>query len=191
MYHILRNTHLLLGLALCSFVLLFGVSSIKFAHQDWFTAKPTETHLTATVEPSEADTPRALARLLMDREGYRGGLNNIRDTDGGFRFNIGRMGTIHEVRYERGSPEVRVKKRVFPFADMLTWMHATFGIDHEYPLHNLWGWLMLVTSIGLLGLGGTGIYLWFKIYRERLVGSILLFGNLCFGLLLMLLLFVA
>ena len=188
MYRLLRNTHLLLGLALCSFVLLFGISSIKFAHQDWFAAKPTETHLTVTVDPAEADTPRSLARLLMDREGYRGGLNKIRETEDSFGFNIGRMGTIHEVRYERGSTEVRVKVRVFPFADMLTWMHHTFGVDHEYALHNVWGWLMLITSIGLLALGGTGIYLWFKINRERLVGSMLLFGNLAFGLLLMLLL---
>ena len=90
LYRTLRNTHLLLGMAQCSFVLLFGVSSIKFAHQDWFTAKPTETHLTVTVDPVEADTPRRLARLLMDREGYRGGLNKIRDTDDGFRFTIGR-----------------------------------------------------------------------------------------------------
>ena len=76
--------------------------------------------------------------------------------------------------------QVLVKKRVFPFAGMLTWMHVTFGISHEYPLHNFWGWLMLLTSVGVLVLGVTGVYLWFKIYRERLVGSILLFGNLLF-----------
>jgi hypothetical protein len=191
MYQILRNTHLLLGLALCSFVLLFGVSSIKFAHNDWFAAEPVVTHLTVAIDPADAETPRALARLLMEREGYRGGLNRIRDNDEGFSFNIGRMGTVHEVRYVHGSTKAQVEKRRWPLAALLTWMHATFGVDHEYPLHNLWGWLMLLTSIGLLGLGGSGIYLWFKIYRERLVGSILLFGNLAFGVLLVLLLYVA
>lgn len=35
----------------------------------------------------------------------------------------------------------------------------------------------------------TGIYLWFKIYRERRIGSILLGGNLLFGAVLVLLIY--
>jgi hypothetical protein len=180
MYTFLRDTHLLLGLFLWVFVLFFGVSSIRFAHRDWFDAEPTVTELTVSVDPDQTATPRALARRLMAQEGYRGELRNIRETEESFRFNIGRIGTTHEIRYRRDGNQVLVKKRVFPFAGMLTWMHVTFGISHEYPLHNFWGWLMLLTSVGVLVLGVTGVYLWFKIYRERLVGSILLFGNLLF-----------
>lgn len=191
MYRILRETHLLLGLALCTFVLLFGVSSIKFAHNDWFSSKPTQTQLTVDVDPAHADTPRALASQLMAGQGYRGGLVDIHESDEEIRFLIGRMGTIHAVEYVPGSSQATVTRKVFPFNAMLTWMHTTFGVDHEYALHNVWGWLMLFTSIGLLLLGATGIYLWFKIYRERLVGSILLFGNLLFGMGTILLIYLA
>lgn len=127
----------------------------------------------------------------MAAQGYRGGLVDIRESDEEIRFLIGRMGTIHEVVYVRGNSEAKVVRKVFPFNAMLTWMHKTFGVDHEYALHNVWGWLMLLTSIGLLGLGASGIYLWFKIYHERLVGSILLFGNLLFGIGMILLISIA
>ena len=50
---------------------------------------------------------------------------------------------------------------------------------------------MFLTSIGLLVMGATGIYLWFKTYRERLVGSILLVGNLLFGVAMVALLWIA
>ena len=191
MYKLLRDTHLLLGLFFCVFVLLFGVSSIRFAHRGWFDDKPEVTELTVPVESAQATSPRSLARNLMQEHGYRGELSRIRENDEEFSFNIGRIGTLHEIRYERGDDRAQIRIRVFPFTAMLTWMHATFGIDHEYALHNFWGWLMLLTSIGLLALGGTGIYLWFKIYRERLVGCILLFGNLIFGFALIALLWIA
>ena len=191
MYRLLRDTHLLLVLFFCVFVLLFGVSSIRFAHNSWFDDEPEVTELTVSVEASQVTSPRALARHLMREHGYRGELGKIRENDGEVTFDISRIGTIHEIRYEQGDDRVHVRLRVFPFTAMLTWMHTHFGFGYEYWLHILWGWLMLLTSIGLLALGGTGIYLWFKIYRERLVGSILLFGNLIFGIALIALLWIA
>ena len=189
MYKILRETHLLLGLALTTFVLMFGISSLRFAHNDWFSTKPVVEHLTVAVAPMAATTPRALARTLMVTEGYRGQINRIRENEETIRLNIARMGTIHEVTWQRGASAVAIKKRVFPLMGMLTWMNVMFRVDHEYAFHNVWGWLMFFTSIGLLVLGGTGIYLWFKIYRERLIGLVLLGGNLVFGLALILLLY--
>ena len=44
MYRVLRDTHLLVGLGLFAFVLMFGVSSVKFAHRDWFSNDPVETY---------------------------------------------------------------------------------------------------------------------------------------------------
>jgi hypothetical protein len=61
-------------------------------------------------------------------------------------------------------------------------MHHTFGLDNRYGPHNFWGVLMFLTSIGLVLLGATGVYLWFKIHKERLTGSLLLFGGLAYGL---------
>ena len=37
---------------------------------------------------------------------------------------------------------------------------------------------MLFASIGLFALGGTGIFMWFKLYEERTIGVVLLGANL-------------
>jgi hypothetical protein len=95
---------------------------------------------------------------------------------------IGHMGTMNEVRFKRGGTEAQVTKKVAPFIGMMVAMHRTFGLDKPYGPHVFWGVLMFFTSVGLLILGVSGIYLWFKIHKERLIGSILLFGGLAFGL---------
>jgi hypothetical protein len=182
MYKILRNTHLLLGLFLCCFVVMFGLSSLQIAHS-WMNNRSTDTESTFRVEPSHAATPRALAQYLMDEHGMRGGLDEVKETADEVSFVIGRMGTVHEVHYARAGSEVHVKKSVRAFIGILLAMHrGGFGLDKPYGLHVFWGLLMFLTSAGLLILGATGIYMWFHIYKERLVGSILLLAGLAYGL---------
>jgi hypothetical protein len=45
-------------------------------------------------------------------------------------------------------------------------------------VRNLWGWTVLFASLGLFALGGTGIFMWFKLYKERTIGLVLLGANL-------------
>ncbi len=181
MYRLLRDTHLLLGLFFFLFVMMFGVSSVRFAHHGWFAGGPAESESTLPVHPAKADTPRALARHLMEDGGLRGELHGVEEDGPAVRFSISRIGTVHDVRYERGAAEAEVKTRVFPFMDKMTWLHATFGVQHEYGPHNVWGVLMFLTSVGLLALGGTGLYLWFRMRSERRAGSIVLAANLVLG----------
>ena len=188
MYKFLRNTHLLVGLFLCLFVLMFGISSVQMSHSEWMNNEPEETEFTVPVEPQNAATPRALAQYLMDHQGMRGGLNDVVESPEGMSFIIGRMGMLHEVRYTPGGTEVQVKKTVRPFIGIMISMHHMFGFENPYGLHDFWAVLMCLTSIGLLILGATGIYLWFKIHKERLIGSVLLFGGLAYGLTLVFLL---
>jgi len=182
MYRLLRNTHLLLGLFLSFYVLMFGLSSMQMSHRNWIGNQWQETTLTVPVDPKNAATPRALALQLMESHGMRGGLGDVKESQEEMHFVIGRMGTMNEVRFKRGAARAQVTKKVAPFIGMMVAMHRMFGLDKPYRLHVFWGVLMFLTSVGLLVLGATGIYLWFKIYKERLIGSILLFGGLAFGL---------
>lgn len=181
MYRWLRNTHLLLGLFFCAFVLMFGISSIRFSHRDWFPGKDVESKVSFIAPPGTAWEPRTLAQELMNSRELRGGLGNIRGTAEGFRFEIARMGTTHKIHYSRETRDVRIETKVQPLIAMMNVMHKTFGMDHGYGLTNLWGFLMLLTTVALLLLGVTGIYLWFKLYNERFIGVLLLLAGLAYG----------
>jgi hypothetical protein len=182
MYRLLRNTHLLLGLFLSFYVLMFGLSSLQMSHRNWIENKWEETRLTLPVDPKNAATPRALALQLMESHGMRGGLGDVKESPEEMYFVIGHMGTMNEVRFRRGAAQAQITRKVAPFIGMMVAMHRMFGLDKPYGPHVFWGVLMFLTSVGLLVLGATGTYLWFKIYKERLIGSILLFGGLAFGL---------
>jgi hypothetical protein len=188
MYKALRNTHLLTGLFFCLFVLVYGVSSIRFAHNSWVSIEPTRTETLLSADGNEATSPRALARELMDHHGLRGVLHDIRDTEEGFQFRIARIGTLHEVAYNRNKREVRVRTSAWKLMGILLQMHVRANMSTDYWLTNAWGWLAVLTCMALLTLGLTGIYLWFKIHSERFIGSLLLFASLGYGLTLIVLL---
>jgi len=52
---------------------------------------------------------------------------------------------------------------------------------------NAWGALVAVLSLALFVIGATGIYLWFKLHQERVIGAILLTLSLGYSLTLMVL----
>ncbi len=55
------------------------------------------------------------------------------------------------------------------------------GFWHEDTMINVWGLVLLLTSIALFLIGASGIYLWFMTHEERWIGSVLLIGGLAFA----------
>ena len=183
MYRLMRNTHLILGLV---FVLILGVymvSSIRLAHRDWFAgARPTVTESTLSVDPARVSTPRELGLYLIQEHGLAGEIARVQPPkDGKFGLAIRRMGTAYNIQYTEGATEAQVRTNRLAFIGMLSSMHFAHGFWHEDGMINLWGLVLLLTSIGLFLIGGTGIYLWFMTHEERWIGSVLLIGGLAFA----------
>jgi hypothetical protein len=91
----------------------------------------------------------------MSRHGLRGVLDDISESDTGFQFGIGRIGTHHEVTCTRGTGAVRVRTSRAPLMGTVLRMHKQAGIQTKYWVHNVWGWLVALTSAGLILLGFT------------------------------------
>jgi hypothetical protein len=185
MYRWLRNTHLFTGLFSALFVLMYGVSSVQMAHNNWFDIRPTVTESTVAVEPSS--DARAVARQLMDRHGTAGEIQQINQKGDRFAFRIVRPGTMYDVEGARGAAEVKVKTSTAPLLGMLNRLHHISGYWREYQVMNAWGVVLGLVSLGLIVLGATGIYLWFKLNGERVIGAILLAVSLGYSLTLMVL----
>ena len=183
MYRLIRNIHLTLGLAFALALAVYLVSSVRLAHRSWFKPQPTVSEKSVAVDPRDAATPRALGLHLIEEHGFRGEIVRIQPSDeGSFAFTIRRLGTAYQVRYQRGAREAHVKETRLAFIGMLQSMHFSYGFWHEMGLINIWGAVLLLTSIALLAIGASGIYLWFETHDERKVGSVLLTSALVFGL---------
>ena len=181
MYQLIRNTHLFFGLLCFGFLLMYSVSAVQMSHADWFTMEPTVTEQTVAIEPGDAQNPRAFARQLM-QAGMWGELQNVSQDDEGFRLRIVRTGTVHDVDYAAGSPSAQVKTSAAGIMGMLNRLHHTAGFYREQSITDWWAAFVALTSLGLLTLGVTGVYMWFRLYKERLVGGIFLSVGLFIGL---------
>jgi hypothetical protein len=157
------------------------------AHNAWFRLRPTITETQEKIEPAQAGDARAVARLLMDRGLVAGEINQASETPAGYRIRVVRPGAVQDVNYTRedGLAKVRISKA--GMLGMLNRIHHIAGMEHEYLPTNIWGGLVAVVSAGLILLAMTGIYLWFKLHKERLIGAILLTLNLAYSLTLMVL----
>ncbi|MDA0205476.1 MAG: PepSY domain-containing protein [Acidobacteria bacterium] len=181
MYTVIRNIHLFLGLLCFSFLLMYSVSAVQMSHVEWFSNNPTVSEQTVAVSPADSQNPRSFAHALM-QAGMWGELQNVAQDDAGFRFRILRAGTTHDVEYAAGSPTAQVKTSVAGFMGMLNRLHHTAGFYRERCITDWWAALVALTSLALLTLGATGVYMWFRLYKERVLGGIFLSIGLFVGL---------
>lgn len=186
MYRYLRNTHLFLGLFCCLFLLMYAVSGVQMAHNAWFSSRPAVTETHATLPPQLADS-RRVARELMDRYGLRGEAGKPRVTPDLLSFDIVRPGTVYQIDYSPATGDSRIRDNHAGFMGMLNRIHHAKGLWHDYWLLNVWGAFVALVSLALFVIGATGIYLWFKLHQERVIGAILLTLSLGYSLTLMVL----
>src|SRR5690242_3453248 len=103
--------------------------------------------------------------------GYRGEMMQVNASHDGASFRIVRPGTVYEVAWASGRAKIRTNEA--NFMGMLNRIHHIGGLWHEFTLINVWGFFVGGVSLTLLILGATGIYLWFKIHQERVIGTVL------------------
>lgn len=180
MYPLIRNVHLFLGLLCFSFLLMYSVSAVQMSHVDWFSTQPTVTEEEVAVDSAEAQNPRAFARRLM-RAGLWGELQNVSQDAAGFRFRILRAGTAYDVEYATGSRAAQVKTSVAGLMGMLNRLHHTAGFYREQRITHWWAIFVAMSSLALLILGATGVLMWFRLYKERLIGGAFLSIGLIVG----------
>lgn len=179
MYKTLRTIHLLCGAFALPYLAMYAISAVQMAHTGWFHIKPSVTERTVAVS-ARYDHGRRLALELMSSEGLRGEIQEVQTTPSGYSVRIAVPGTVHEIRYVRATGEARLKTSVAGVMGMLNRLHHAAGWWHEYLPLKLWALLVGIVSFAVLGLGATGLWMWWLRRQERTLGLILLAANLVF-----------
>jgi hypothetical protein len=169
MYRKLRTIHLCTALFLCAFLLAYAISAVQLAHRQWIRQTEHTTVENLALTPGMTDA-RLVARELMDRYRMRGELTFVEPPS----FRVARLGTVYEVAYSAATGVANVRTSTRGFMSVLNFIHISRGFSHGYAPMNLWTVTLVLVSIGLLTLGASGLYLWFKNRSERVVGAILL-----------------
>lgn len=168
MYRNIRNLHLLASAFTLAFLLVYAVSSVAMAHNTWVDARPAVTETRVALAPGLG--MRAAVLELLRRGEINGEIRQLQPA----RANVVTLGVMQAVGYdpETGQASLRISR--FGFWGLLNRLHHLSGFWHEQWLLNLWSAFLLATSAGLLMLGGTGIYLWYRTRGVRVLGSVFL-----------------
>jgi hypothetical protein len=162
MYQKLRNIHLATALFLLLFLVAYAVSAVDFAHRKWLPHPHWIWVENLKLDPGVADA-RALARH------WRGELAEVENSPGYLRFRVNtNLGRSRDVTYSIATGDTQVQTSTIGLFTTLAFMHIAQGV---------WAYVAIVFSIGLLTLGVTGIYLWFKNRNERWIGAVLLLAG--------------
>jgi len=180
-YPLLRTIHLLCGVFAVPALLLYGLSAVQMAHNKWFNVKPTVIEMEMPLQPGLGDG-RQMTQEVMANRGLHGEIASVRKTPAGFESRVTVPGTVHEIRYDAVSGQARLKSSVAGFIGMLNRLHHAAGLRHEYIPLQLWGVLGGLVSLSILGLGVTGIWMWWLRKQERKWGLLLLAANLLYAI---------
>lgn len=187
MFRLMRNIHLAIALTIIVMAMVFASSTIWYMYKSWFPDGSTETERTVQVAADAAGTPRELAMELIRNHGLKGEVQGIAETDDGYSFRVFRPGVEQSVTYSRATGEATVKEKKWQTGQTLMHLHTMHGFFHESTTAWLWSAFSALTSLGMLLLGASGIYLWYVNRAERLVGGIILTFGLGYGVVMLIL----
>jgi hypothetical protein len=196
--HLNRRLHLYLGLALSPWILLYAVSSIPFSHGRFFEdldkAKGRPNWTRRAEIPFDAPVPREDSELrafglrIMRTAGLQGAFGAYRQGPSQINVYSHSVWNSTQVKYLVEEKKLIVEDKRFRWDHMLTGFHAKGGFEQESCLHDSWGVVVDLVSLGLILWVASGLYMWIPMRNLRRSGLFALAaGALSFGALLWLL----
>ena len=181
MYAFVRRLHLLTGLGLLLFVLMYFVTGYVIIHPGWFgKAEPKTVVRTETLEAPDGLSESGMSDYLQQRFGLRGqsGVVNRRP-DGSERFTFTRPGTAIEAVIPAGGRQVIITEKTSPFRGVANGFHRLRGYRGG-TFYVIWAVLYDLASAALILFAITGIFLWYKSTARRWPGAVCLAASFGF-----------
>ena len=174
-YTVFRKIHLYAGLAILAFVIMYFVTGYPMIHDNWFPqSEPMKTTRTESLVYTGAKEPAAYSIFLQETFKLRGKVTRQRRLkDGSWEFHYSRPGISHEAVVAPAGDNVRITTaREKPIKTMIAF-HELHGYGGGM-LYSVWAFLYDLASFSLIVFAFTGIYLWYRLTKKKLLGWIFL-----------------
>jgi hypothetical protein len=174
-YTVLRKIHLYAGLSILTFVIMYFVTGYPMIHGSWF-PKPAIITTTRTEQLSYAGAkePEAYSKYLQETFDLRGKITRQRRLkDGSWVFRYSRPGTTYAAVVAPAGDSVRITTLKENIIETMVTFHRLHGYGDE-ELYSVWAFLHDLAAFSLILFSVTGVYLWYKLTKRRLLGWIFL-----------------
>ena len=175
LYTLFRKIHLYTGLVILVFVIMYFVTGYLMIHHKWFpnpeAVNRTRTESLAYTGPMERV---AYSKYLQETFGLGGKpTQQGRLKDGSWSFRFSRPGTFHEAIVAPTGDSVKITTREVNAVDTMDGFHRLRGYGGG-KLYSVWALLYDLASFSLIVFAFTGIYLWYRLTKKKLLGWIFL-----------------
>ena len=176
MYDTIRRIHLYTGVALMAFVVMYFFTGYALIHGDWFPrGEPVKSTREEPLATAVGASPEEYSAVLQRQFGLAGKRQPpVRTNDGGWRFEYIHPGETHQAVVPPAGGTVRITTTSqFPARQTLVQFHRL----HRYGggwVYDLWMVMYDLASVAMIVFSFSGIYLWYKLTRRRLLGWALL-----------------
>ena len=195
--HLNRRLHLYLGLTLLPWFFMYAISSVPFAHNQFFERRDAakglplwtlraERRLDVPV-PESAAGLRALGATLLKEAGIDG------TSFGAYRQSPTQINVYSysfwkstQLKYLVDEKKLTVEDRRFRWDHFLTGMHARGGFEQEGLLQHSWSVVVDIVSVAMIVWVASGLYMWWELPGHRRWGWLAILAGtasfLCFTL---------
>jgi hypothetical protein len=181
--HMNRRVHLYLGLFLLPWFLMYGASSVPFAHTPYFNARDAAKGLpmwTLRAEiPTDLPVPaddrelRPLGAALLAKAGIDGmSFGAYRQSPTQINIYGYSFWKSTQLKYYTDQKRMTVEDRRFRWDQFLTGMHARGGFEQESRLDNSWSVVVDLVCVSMIVWIASGLYMWWGIPAHRRWGWI-------------------
>jgi hypothetical protein len=174
-YTLLRKIHLYAGLSILAFVIMYFVTGYSMIHRNWFPqSEPVKTTRTESLVYTGPKEPATYSIYLQETFKLRGQPTRQRQLkDGSWEFRYSRPGTSHEAVVAPAGDSVRITTVEENTIETMVAFHRLRGYGSE-RLYNIWSLLYDLASFSMILFAVTGIYLWYRLTKKKLLGWIFL-----------------
>jgi hypothetical protein len=177
-----------MGLALLPWFFMYGISSIPFAHNQYFDRLDAAKNLPLwtlraerTIDLEIPDDPAALRKLgasLLEEAGIEG------TSFGAYRQSATQVNVYSysfwkstQLKYFSDQKRLTVEDRRFRWDHFLTGMHARGGFEQDGLLQLSWSVVVDCVSIGIVLWIASGLYMWWGLPAHRRWGWLAILGG--------------
>jgi hypothetical protein len=183
MYDTIRRIHLYTGVGLLAFVVMYFATGYVLIHHEWFPeSQPTKSTRTEPLTAAVGASPEEYSALLQRQLGLAGKRQPpVRTKDGGWRFQYLRPGVTHEALVPPAGGTVSITTSRFGTRQMLVHFHRLHGYGGGW-MYDLWMVMYDLASASMILFAASGIYLWYKLTKRRLLGWLMLAVSFSFAI---------
>lgn len=186
--HLNRRLHLYLGMALLPWFFMYGISSVPFAHNQFFEQRDAAKGLplwTLRAErtldmPVPQDTAglRAFGATLLQDAGVEAtSYGTYRQSPTQLNVYAYSFWKSTQLKYFIDQKKLTVEDRRFRWDQFLTGMHARGGFEQEGLLQLSWSIVVDIVCVSMVVWIASGLFMWWELPGQRRWGWVAILGG--------------